>query len=780
MDKLELLNKANRIIIENDKEKAIEIICKNIYDTENIDIVSILVDAFQLYGYTQSIKEFDDMFFNSSFDLKYHSYDGKIIEHLNQGQLSLLNIIRQEEKLLISAPTSFGKTTLIMEYILRNIDVFNNIIFILPTKSLIEELYIKFIKLNKNLCSEQKYYITVNIFKIIGRKIRILTPEKFLNYYEYNSLKDIDLIVMDEVYKIENDGRDRNETVVDNRAYKFRKVLEIISESNKKVILLSPYTYNKDTSMEEYISKYKIIDVNRRDKYVYHVYKNLSKAIDFGSEFQCDKPLSKDYDTIYKKVRLILEKIRDKRNIVYISYLSKGLQIIKELKKHDICFLDLSVKEDVKDRYEKFIKHLEETYNIDDIEWCVITALKMGIGIYTGAMPRYIKKEIVQLYEDKIINCMFVTTAFVEGVNTSAENILITSGCTASSIKLNDLSLLNISGRAGRFGKNYIGNIYFIDNEVYERVIKVRDIGVEFHNPNYQENTTEKIRNDFQIEMMEDKYLTAEEKNRKEEIINEIVNSGENVEKINSISISAPNEWKIKLLNYFKNCENIEKYKEDINNIISEESDNFLLAVESIFNTIIEAGINIERSYSDPKVFDKEGNFIWGEMYKSHINGNIKGIVIYNKNNILKNASKLSRDFLKQSWMWNYFDEDGTFNYDKLYEETFHFISNIIEYKIPYYIYLFINMYIHFISTRKNGNPIEEQLDIERILDTVENLGINKEDLQYYEYGFSKDFIEKINKVDFEIILENIDFIDEFDSYEKIMFKEYLTLFNEE
>lgn len=780
MDKLELLNQANRIIIENDKEKAIEIICKNIYDIENIDIVSILVDAFQLYGYTESIKEFDDMFLNSAFDLKYHSYEGKIIEHLNQGQLSLLNIIRREEKLLISAPTSFGKTTLIMEYISRNIDMFNNIIFILPTKSLIEELYIKFIKLNKNLSKEQKYYITVNIFKTIGRKIRILTPEKFLNYYEYNSLRDIDLIVMDEVYKIENDGRDRNETVVDNRSYKFRKVLEIISNSNKKVILLSPYTYNKDTSMKEYISKYKIIDVNRKDKYVHHVYKNLSTAIEFASEFQCDKPLSKDYDAIYKKARLILEKIKNKRNIVYISYLSKGVQIIKELKKYDICFLGLNVKEDIKDRYEKFIKHLEETYNIDDMEWCVITALKMGIGIYTGAMPRYIKKEIIQLYEDKIINCIFVTTAFIEGVNTSAENILITSGCTASSIKLNDLSLLNISGRAGRFGKNYIGNIYFIDDEIYERVIKVRDIGVEFYNPNYQENTTENVRNDFQIEMMEDKYLTLQEKNRKEEIINQIINSGESVEEINAISISAPNEWKIKLLNYFKNCQDVEKYKEDINNIISEESDNFLSAIENIFNTIIEAGINIEKGYSDPKVFDKDGKFIWGEMYKSHINGNIKGIVIYNKNNILKNASKLSFDFLKKSWMWNYFDDDGTFNYDKLYEETFHFISNIIEYKIPYYIYLFINMYIHFISTRKVENPVEEQLDIGRVLDTIENLGIKKEDLQYYEYGFSKDFIEKINKVEFKITLENIDSIDEFDAYEKIMFKEYLSLFSEE
>ena len=79
MDKLELLNEANRIIMENNKEKAIEIICKNIYDTENIDIVSILVDAFQLYGYTQSIKEFDEMFFNISTGLYFFTSLNKFI-----------------------------------------------------------------------------------------------------------------------------------------------------------------------------------------------------------------------------------------------------------------------------------------------------------------------------------------------------------------------------------------------------------------------------------------------------------------------------------------------------------------------------------------------------------------------------------------------------------------------------------------------------------------------------------------------------------------------------
>ena len=206
MNRLEFLNLANQIIVDDDRKKAIETICEYIKNEEFRDIVSILIDAFQLYGYIEEISDYSNMFLYDSFDIKLHSYDGNLIEHLNNGQLSLIKEMERNEKVLISAPTSFGKTTLVLEYLFNNVHLLNNIIFILPTKSLIEELYLKLIKINKQIPQFQRYDITLNILKKTDRTIRILTPEKFLNYYEYNGLYNIDFIVMDEVYKIENDG----------------------------------------------------------------------------------------------------------------------------------------------------------------------------------------------------------------------------------------------------------------------------------------------------------------------------------------------------------------------------------------------------------------------------------------------------------------------------------------------------------------------------------------------------------------------------------------------
>lgn len=103
--------------------------------------------------------------------------------------------------------------------------------------------------------------------------------------------------------------------------------------------------------------------------------------------------------------------------------------------------------------------------------WKIITSLKKEIGIYVAPLPRYIKKEIVNLYNKDELKTLIVTTAFTDGVNTNASNLIFTSlnnGPTTN--KLSEIDILNVSGRAGRFAKSSIGNINCIDDNVYENV----------------------------------------------------------------------------------------------------------------------------------------------------------------------------------------------------------------------------------------------------------------------------------------------------------------------
>lgn len=775
MNRKEVLREINRVVLENKEEESIELLCllleKN--DNELKDLIYILIDNFQLYGYVKpaEIDNFKSLFTYDAFQYTLMSYKGEYIKHLNYGQVSLLDTIAEEQKLIISAPTSFGKTSLLIEYIAKNNFDLNNIIFIVPTNSLIEELYIKLLKINKELSF--KYKITININKPSIRNIRILTPERFLSYYEYYGIANEDLIVMDEAYKIESNNKEDMD-VIDNRALKFRRVIEILGKSNRKVIMLSPYTYEKDESMMKYMEKYKVAQENREIKYVVHNYYNLTKLRDFKKHFSNNMINYNEYDNNWKKTIHILKELKEESNVVYINYPSVAIKILQEIKKIDI--INNNYKND--ERYNIFIKHLEDLYSVENIdEWYIISAIKQGIGIYVASMPRYIKREIVNLFERDILKVLIVTTAFIEGVNSCAKNIIVTSGYTGGKELLNEMELLNISGRAGRFGKKYVGDVYFIDNKTYTKVYTVKDKGVKLSNPNYKKNEGDFIRNDYEIEMMEDEYLNEEEKIRKKRIIEEITNNNLDYNELFQISINAPLEWKYKLYNYFKEKNEPKKFKEYIDNITIEESENVIEGIEKIFYCLKEADIPFEnKNFSNVSAFKRNGEFLWGALYKTHINGNIKKVLATKKKYILTEKSIMNPAFFEKSWMNKYFNQKGEFQDNKLYDETFKFISNIIEYKIPYYISLFVSVFSYY--TKKENIVFENENDpkIEEIVKKLENMGVDEKLIPFYDYGFPKEMIDKISKLELPIASYNIDELIEFDDYEKIMLKEFIDI----
>ena len=74
---------------------------------------------------------------------------------LNRYQMEILNILN-DNNLFLSAPTSFGKTFLMLEFIMRNKENLNNIIFIIPTLALMNELLKKIYNLfgdTYNICN---------------------------------------------------------------------------------------------------------------------------------------------------------------------------------------------------------------------------------------------------------------------------------------------------------------------------------------------------------------------------------------------------------------------------------------------------------------------------------------------------------------------------------------------------------------------------------------------------------------------------------------------------
>ncbi len=320
---------------------------------------------------------------------------------LNKYQVEILNILKNNN-LFLSAPTSFGKTFLMLEFIKRNKHKLNNIIFIIPTLALMNELLKKVYSLfsdEYNICiNSSEEFNEKNIFVFVPER----SDQEFLN--KMTEL-EIDFLVFDEIYKLQ--ASNSREIKTDDRLIYMNKVYLDLVKKSKKVALLGPYINNVSfdkTKLDivkyytNYLPVYNKMTVLRDNQTWLDYIKLEHQLIYFSSP-----------NSIYKNINLIIEKIPE--NQYYIK------------------------------RYSKEIKYLEETISKD---WYVIELLKRGIGIHHGKTPMFLRKFYENEYNDNQIKILLCTNTLMEGINTPTNSLIVVDD-PKSAFKLN-----NLIGRVGR------------------------------------------------------------------------------------------------------------------------------------------------------------------------------------------------------------------------------------------------------------------------------------------------------------------------------------------
>lgn len=794
MNKLELLNIFNEAVL-NDKYASIVDYLNILFDNgkykDYLDIVFIGISITQMYGFIAYLNDEEKEQFFEWDAYRSNSYSGNRLNFYNKGQLSLLLELEKYKKVFLSAPTSFGKTTLVLEFIIENYHELKNILFIVPTNSLLEELYGKLIVLNKN--KQMGYSISTQpMYKKDANNLLLVTPERFLLISEDTKVEKFDLIIMDETYKIVDSKNEKISDFIESRSLRFRKVADVIGATSNRLILLSPFTYEETNSMNRYLDKYNIKRINRKYEYVKREVINVTLSTQIKKELDNKitgyrKDLSKP-----DKVNIVLSHLKDKKNIVYVANYTSAYRIVDKL--------TWDRGPNTNERFTKFLNHLVKNYAVDDkIEWKLISALKKGIGIYISPLPRYIKKELIKLYEEDVIGTLIVTTAFTEGVNTNASNLIFTTLVNGPSTnKLSPIDVLNVAGRAGRFAKNSIGRIYCISQDVYEKIIELQNnSSIKLENYNYvHDNSINKI--DYEIDMIDEEFLNEEELNEKNDINNQILELGLTKKDLN-ISLNVSNKWKIILYKYFKNIDTKELYVLCIN-ILNDEVGKRIDSITKIFN-IIKKAFSIEQidvfhcnSY-EIKPFDSKGDFIWGRLYNVYSVGKISEVI---KRNISYVKSKFDgvvnsyeykfstkKEYMpifvlyNLKWVLNYYNDDLTPNINSFYSETFKFISNVIQYRIPFYLSFFVSVLKLYMIKNKTHDLLDiEKLDVKKIALMFEDGNIPCDYTQLIDHGISNDIIMKLNenKITMDDLINGCYNKEIFDEYESVIINEALQI----
>lgn len=791
MNRFEIVKIINEGVLEDNLKPVIEYLNATFerVDYQNeLDLIFMAIATTQLYGFLCYLKDSEiELFYDCDY-FRSNSYRGIELPYYNRGQLSFLYDLDIYQKVFFSAPTSFGKTSIVAEYILNNSESFNNIVFIVPTNSLLEELYEKYTNYNSKL--NLKYNTTTQpINLILKRNIMFLTPERFMTLIENFDINNFDLIVMDETYKIVDAHNKSVSDFVNRRSLRFRKVADVIAKSNSKVIFLSPFTYELTNSMNNFLNKYNIKKIDCQFEYVKREIIKMDSHNDAQSYFKIRVNGYRSALSFVHKTKLILNYLKTEKSIVYVPNYSKAYAIATE-----INFDSNNGNFDA--RYTAFLEHIKENFLVEGKEnWAVYDALKKGVGIYISPLPRYIKKEIVRLYEKSSLNTLIVTTAFTEGVNTCASNLIFTSLSSGSNNnKLSDIDVLNASGRAGRFAKSTVGRVFCVTDEIYNYVVALQNSNnIKLENLNYAKNSS---LIDYEMEMMDNEYLNEKQKDQLQNLQSEIEHLGLSKKELN-ISLNVSNKWKIILYKHFLslNVEKIREIGDKIKSIFDQKEGEHISALDFIFrdlkNTFDNESINaFPHEPYEISPFDKSGEFVWGRLYRMYVSGSPKIIVSNNikfittkfsniiKDNNYSNKKMCEHIFEQQGakWILKYYNSDLTINMNAFYSETFKFISNIIQYKIPFYLCFYVSIFNLFVEKNEQIDLGKAEFDINKLFNIFEDRNVKDEYSKLIDYGLPITTINKISDsgISFDDLKSKKYDDGIFDDYEKIILDEII------
>lgn len=402
-------------------------------------------------------KDFKANISTSFMDLiskEFYTLDTETV--LTRDQKRLFDDFQECGRLVVSAPTSFGKSRIISEIIAHN--SYRNIAIILPTIALLNETYQKFKELE--YLSEYNFIISMAQPISLKKNIFILTPEKMDMILDQHPQLEIDFFTMDEIYKIQDDSE---------RSSIFTHCLYRLSKKGADFYLIGPYF---DGFSKEFL------------KQTGAVFRKYNAEI-----------VQKDIIDIYS---LPHNESYTIENMTYKRRKDKDINlfnVLNSLKGQSLIYLGQRGR--VEGKAKKIARKREKKYNNELIlyikenihnEWSLAEFLEKGVAFHHSAIPKHIQTEIVEAFNNNGIDVLVCTSTLTEGVNTSAKNVIIYDNYKGKSDSiLNGFDVKNIKGRAGRFLSHFLGRVILLEKVTEE---KDREI-IEFSYYDNQELQTE-------------------------------------------------------------------------------------------------------------------------------------------------------------------------------------------------------------------------------------------------------------------------------------------------
>ena len=237
---------------------------------------------------------------------------------------------------------------------------------------------------------------------------------------------------------------------------------------NVKVYFSSPFTSNPELLLENVKTdsrKDKVntqfIAVNQNLIYATQVPRKVDKwelslclieqSINLGIITLQHRPSGSDF----KKMAFIANAFSNNGigNIVYSNGAAESERI-------SLILFDSLPEETISKSINDLIKLIKKTIHK---EYRLAKVLRKRIAFHYGNMPLLVREEVEKLFKTGEIKYLICTSTLLEGVNLPAKSIFIRKPNRGHNKPMNQNDFWNLAGRAGRWGKEFSGNIICIE-----------------------------------------------------------------------------------------------------------------------------------------------------------------------------------------------------------------------------------------------------------------------------------------------------------------------------
>jgi hypothetical protein len=382
-------------------------------------------------------------------------------------QLDVWQSLKAKLATAISAPTSAGKSFVVLEHLCENAIAADKFValYVAPTRALLAEIQGK-LERRLAVISASLRVTTVPVLDPEQRpkQIYVLTQERVQLLLATMDISElIDLVIIDEAQAIGDDSRgmilqDAVEKVrAANPAARFLFLapgasgFQLVGES-----VGLPEMQVKETGLSPVVQNRISVSFPLEDEHLVHLeLVTVAGQEPIGSyRFKRGFALGDD-----AKLAAVAEEFgASGRSLVYATGAKNAelLTFLIALNRHDQVSTPLT-------ELAKFVEqHVHRHYSLARF-------IRRGVAFHYGNMPSLLREGIETCFRDGHLDYLCCTTTLFQGVNLPARNVFIDTPTRGNrGVPLDEAALWNFAGRAGRLGEEVVGNVFLVNYENWD------------------------------------------------------------------------------------------------------------------------------------------------------------------------------------------------------------------------------------------------------------------------------------------------------------------------